>query len=106
MRLPPLALAAAAALAAAGCSTSPCQDLGEKLCACTGLSSDTCKTQVEQQLNKLNPTQPTLDRCQALLDSCHEPANTTFCDWIKTQDGQVACGLAQPDPANLPTTAP
>ena len=32
-------------------STSPCQDLGQKLCGCSGLSSDSCKTQVEEQLS-------------------------------------------------------
>lgn len=102
-RVPSLALALAAGLAAAGCSTSPCQELGEKLCACTGLTSDTCTTQVETQLKSADPDQATLDRCQALLDRCQPPAGALFCEWLRTDTAQVACGLA-PDPATVGTT--
>ena len=94
-RTPLLALAAAAALAA-GCSTSPCQELGERLCSCTGQSKDTCKTQVEDQLKRLDPTQDTLDRCDALLGSCKEPEGAVFCEWLRTSSAKVACGVAPP----------
>ena len=93
-----LALAAAATLAAAGCSTSPCQELGERLCACTGLTGDTCKTQVEDQLKRLDPPQSTLDTCDALLSTCREPAGASFCEWLTTADGKAACGLTPPQP--------
>ena len=90
-----LALLAAAALAA-GCSTSPCQELGEKLCSCTGQSKDTCKTQVEEQLKKLDPSKDQLKVCDELLNSCHEPAGASFCEWLRTSDAKVACGVAPP----------
>jgi hypothetical protein len=91
-----LALVAAAALAAGGCSTSPCQDLGEKLCTCTGESKDTCKTQIEEQLKKLDPTKDQLDKCDQLLGSCHEPEGANFCEWLRTSGAKVACGVAPP----------
>ncbi len=95
-----LALALAAGLAAAGCSTSPCQKLGEKLCSCTGLTSATCTTQVETQLKSDNPNQDELNRCQALLDACNPPAGADFCEWLRTDTGQSTCGL---DPSVLGT---
>lgn len=100
-----LALALAAGLAAAGCSTSPCQRLGEKLCNCTGLSSDTCTTQVDNQLKQVDTSQAVLDRCQLLLDRCNQPAGADFCEWIKTEPGQIACGLV-PDPSLVSTATP
>lgn len=102
----PVALAlAAAALCLAACSASPCQKLGEKLCACTGLSGDSCTSQVEEQLKRLDPPQSTLDECQVLLDRCNPPTGALFCEWLRTQDGQVACGLA-PEPQPVGTTTP
>src|SRR5512133_1022334 len=60
----PLALAlAAVALVSGGCSTSPCQRLGEKLCACTGLAGDVCTTQVEDQLKAVHSSLDTQDEC-------------------------------------------
>jgi len=106
MRRPlPLVLAAAAALAAAGCSTSPCQDLGERICHCTGLSSDSCKTQVEQELKRINETQANRDACTTLLDTCEAPPGAIFCEWLTTPPGKVGCGLATPDPGPVGTTA-
>ncbi len=96
------ALALAAALAGAGCSTSPCQSLGEKLCNCTGVASSTCTTQVENQLKSLNPNQSQRDECQTLLDRCKQPAGADFCEWLRTDTGQVACGLA-PEPVTTTT---
>src|SRR5512140_3289112 len=109
-----IALAAAAALAAAGCATSACQELGEKLCSCQpGMTQDTCKAQVQEQLNQLGVDtagfngmldrveagQPIRfeDRCRQRLDDCtaaQEAAHTTdFCEFLLTQDGKNACGL-------------
>ncbi len=94
----PLALAlAAAAVLGAGCSTSPCQELGEKVCNCSGLSSDACKTQVEGELKRIDPPQSTLDRCSALLGTCHEPIGAVFCEWLSTENGKISCGLAEPE---------
>jgi hypothetical protein len=98
-----LALVLAAGFAVAACSTSPCQELGQKLCSCTGLTSDVCKTQVEDQLKKLDPNQATLDHCQVLLDRCNQPAGADFCEWLRTDHAQVVCGLA-PEP--ISTTTP
>jgi hypothetical protein len=98
-----LALLAAAGLLAAGCSTSPCQRLGEKLCGCTGLTSASCTTQVENQLRSASPNQPELDECQKLLDRCNQPTGADFCEWLKTEPGQLACGLV-PDPELTGTT--
>ena len=99
----PLALAAAAALAAGGCSTSPCQRLGEKLCSCTGLASDVCTTQVEDQLKNVEINQDVISVCQKFLDACNAPPNTIFCEWINTDAGKEACGFA---PEVATTTVP
>jgi hypothetical protein len=96
------ALAALAVALAAGCSKSPCQELGEKLCVCTGLSTDACKTQVEEQLKKIDPSQAQLDRCDQLLGSCKEPAGAVFCEWLVTADAKVACGVAPNPDATAP----
>ncbi len=87
--------ALALALLAAACSSSPCQDLGEKLCACTGATKDTCKTQVEQQLKSVDLSD---DRCDQILAQCNDnkPANADFCEWLLTEDGKTMCGLAPP----------
>lgn len=102
----PLALALAAGLAAAGCSTSPCQRLGEKLCQCTGAASDTCTTEIENQLKSVDTSSQTiLDQCEKLLARCTQPTGADFCEWLRTDAGQVACGLA-PEPASATTTTP
>ncbi len=86
-------LVAALALALlAGCHTSSCQDLGEKLCACTGPTKDVCKTQVEDQLKAVDLPE---SRCDAILATCDQkPADANFCEWLLTEDGQKACGIA------------
>ena len=95
-----LALAAAAALTAAGCSTSPCQELGQRICSCSGLSGDSCKTQVESELKRINETQAMRDECSRLLDTCEAPPNAIFCEWFYTPAGKVGCGLADPVPVS------
>jgi hypothetical protein len=97
-----LVLTAAAALAAAGCSTSPCQTLGERICTCSGLSSDSCKTQVENELKRISETQADRDECSKLLDTCEAPQGALFCEWLSTPPGKVGCGFA--DPVDVGTT--
>ncbi len=111
-----LALVAAAALFAAGCGTSACQKLGEKICGCQpGMTTDTCKTQVQDQLNQLGVDtagfngmldhvaagEPVRfeDFCQQRLDACVPPANVDFCEWLLTADGEDACGLTPTTPS-------
>jgi hypothetical protein len=90
MRL--LATFALATLLAA-CSDSPCQELGEKLCACTGLSSDSCKTQVEDDLKRHEMSDAT---CDTYLGTCNAPEGADFCEWLLTEDGKRLCGIAIP----------
>lgn len=99
----PLALAAAAALVAGGCSTSPCQRLGEKFCACTGLIADQCTTQVQDELKGLDQSLDAEIECQKIFDACNPPPDAIFCEWLNTSDGQVACGLT---PEVVTTTTP
>jgi hypothetical protein len=82
---------AAALVALAACGTSACQELGQRICACQpGLSSSTCKTQIEQQLKSSNPGEST---CQHLLDTCNAPSGVDICEWMLTEAGKQACGL-------------
>ncbi len=113
---PLAALAAAAALSAAGCGTSACQKLGEQLCSCQpGMTKDTCTSQVQTQLNELGVDQPgftgMLDNlsagkpvtfeeyCQQRLDACVAPADANFCEWLLTPAGKDQCGLTPANPA-------
>lgn len=90
-------LAAALLLAAlAACGKSPCQELGERICACQpGLDSNTCKTQVESQLKSASPGS---SACEAFLETCNAPPDVNLCEWMLTKAGKEACGLAQPTP--------
>ena len=91
-----LALALAAGLA--GCST-PCQDLGHKLCSCrgSGTSRTTCENTVDDELSRLKPDQAAQDVCEAALKSCDAPSGVAFCTWLDGTDGKLACGLALPE---------
>jgi hypothetical protein len=93
--------ALALALLAAACSDSPCQDLGERLCSCTGLSEDSCTAQVEAELETAGMSDETCDR---FLGSCNAQSGVPLCEWLLTEDGKQACGLAQPDPTPPATT--
>ncbi len=88
--LAPLALAALLI----ACSDSPCQELGERLCSCSGLSSDSCRTQVENDLKRHGMSDST---CDAYLASCNNPPEAPdFCEWLLTEAGKKACGIASP----------
>ena len=94
MRLAALALA----LLAAACSDSPCQELGERLCSCTGLSNDSCTAQVEALRDRPGFSD---DVCEGYLGRCNAPAESglSLCEWLLTEQGKLDCGLAHPDPA-------
>jgi hypothetical protein len=115
-----LALAAAAALLGAACGKSACQELGEKLCGCQpNATTDSCKTQVQDQLNRLGVDQPGVngildnlqagqpanfnDFCQERLDDClatqEAEGATDFCEFLLTVKGKDACGLTPANPA-------
>jgi hypothetical protein len=96
----PLLAALALALAHAGCSTSPCQELGERICRCQpGTTHDGCRTQVERRVDGLDPDAALEDLCEARLATCQAPAGYELCEWLLTPDGKEACGLTAPDPA-------
>jgi hypothetical protein len=107
MRRPALLAAALAALAAA-CS-SPCRDLGNRLCGCVGAGTlrDTCERMIKNQLDAVNPSRSTEDTCDCLMGSCTSPAaDVNFCEWIQTDAGKQACGLAYPPTSPDRTAAP
>jgi hypothetical protein len=93
----PAALLAAAALALAACSDSPCQELGERLCACQpGTTRDSCETRVEDLIDRDDPGD---DFCETRLSTCNAPEGAVFCEWLLTEDGKDRCGL---DPLPAP----
>jgi hypothetical protein len=94
-----------AALALEACQTGPCQELGERVCACSGIGGSACTTQVQDQLKASPPDMAAEDRCVALLGTCNAPAGAQFCEWLVTEDGKVGCGLAA-DPGGVSTTSP
>lgn len=88
--------AALLALTLAGCSTNPCQELGERICRCQpGMSEDSCKTQVENQRESLDSSE---GYCEQRLDACAAPEGASFCEWLLTADGKDACGLSPANP--------
>lgn len=95
-----LLILAALALTLAACGDGPCQDLGERLCACEpGTTSDSCKRRVQDQLNDINPSSALEDYCQQRLDACNAPSGAEFCEWLLTEEGKDACGLTPANPA-------
>lgn len=94
----PLARLAVASLLALGCGEPPCQELGERLCGCTGLGASDCKAQVEEQLKSADPGD---SACDGYLQSCDSgapafPPGADFCEWLGTEKGKQACGIAAP----------
>lgn len=94
---------AALALLLAGCS-SPCKELGDRVCECipVGTSVDSCKREVDNMVKSVDPTKDQEQTCSDLLDSCSGAPGVEFCDWIQTETGKVACGLAYPSTATTP----
>lgn len=94
-----LAIAALAALAA-GC-TNPCRELGDRICRCTptGTTVDTCKQQVKNIVDSVDPTRDQDRICSDFLDTCNAPADVDFCVWLSTVEGKQQCGLAYTPPA-------
>jgi hypothetical protein len=99
------ALAVCAALLATGCGKSNCQLMEERLCSCTGATSDACTTQSENLINGINPGRAEQDQCGTLLSSCNPPSGVVLCEWILTANGKIACGLAI-EPTSATTTTP
>jgi hypothetical protein len=101
MRTRAVALAATlAALAASGCG-SPCQDLGDRICDCQpqGTSRDSCRSTVRSTLSSNNPNGDQESTCRHLLDTCVAPEGAAnICDFINSEAGKEACGMAFPTP--------
>ncbi len=101
-RTPALLLASlAVALAGPGCTT-PCEDLGRRICACqpAGSSRDACDRAVKQLVKDARTDEQQQDFCDQKLKTCPDPANDdTACDVMSTAAGKEACGLAYPVPA-------
>lgn len=93
-------LAAAALLALAGCNTTPCEQLGNRLCSCVGggTTRTSCETNVKNIVNALNPGKDVDNICQQKLGTCNAPANADFCEWTGTACGKASCGLSAEDP--------
>ena len=91
----------ALALGAVGCTT-PCQELGDRICNCLGEGQirNNCKTNVKARIKASNATTAEQDSCDALLATCPDPnGNVNTCAYINnTCPGRVGCGLALPAP--------
>jgi len=101
--LPPplLALGLALAIGIAGCS-SPCQDLGDRVCQCeaAGQVRNNCQTNVKARVRAAAPTSGEASYCSSILATCPDPGgDVNACAWmLNTCAGKVACGLALPLP--------
>ncbi len=104
MRTLAVAAIACAALAA-GCS-SPCQELGDRLCDCraSGVTKASCTDSVKAEIQRLRPGSSDNDLCSKFLDTCHSSAGIEFCDWIEGRCGKAACGMSQEDITTLQET--
>ena len=91
-----------ASLALQACGNS-CQDLGDRLCQCSGAgtSRDTCKTEIKNQLSAAGVESTDEAACSAALGSCSSPPNATFCEWVGTACGKASCGLSSEPPATV-----
>jgi hypothetical protein len=104
MRALALAAVACAALAA-GCS-SPCQELGDRLCDCRdpSVTKASCTDSVKAEVQRLNPGSSASDACNKALDECHAPRDVSFCDWLEGRCGKAACGMSQEEISDLRDT--
>jgi hypothetical protein len=91
------ALGMALALVATGCST-PCEDLGNRICGCEaeGQIRNNCQTNVKARVRASTITSTESDYCTTLLGTCPDPnGDVDTCAWmLNTCEGRVACGLA------------
>jgi hypothetical protein len=108
MRRPSSLLPALAALAlslgAAGCST-PCRDLGERICKCVpeGQTRTACNNDVKARVAESAPNADQQSYCSDLLGSCPDPdKDGEACNFMQTCPGKVACGMALPEPNPAP----
>jgi len=101
MRLLAALFLLASGLALSGCGSS-CQDLGDRLCQCSGSGStrDTCKTAVKNQLNAAGAGSAQEALCEAALKTCNVAPDVSFCEWINTGCGKASCGLSDESPAD------
>jgi hypothetical protein len=108
MRRPALAfLALALAATAAGCS-SPCRELGDRICNCTpeGQLRTACQNDVKNRVNAAKPSGQQEDFCSGTLDTCPDPGSVpNACDLLNTCQGKVNCGLAIEPPEGCPSDA-
>lgn len=98
MRRTALALALSLSAALTACS-SPCQDLGTRICKCLpeGVSRENCERAVEDQVDSGNPKPGGDDQdfCEEKLKTCPDPDDdAAMCDRLETEQGKQACGLA------------
>jgi hypothetical protein len=96
MRLPAVLALLTASLALQGCGVHSCQELGDRLCQCSGAGSarDACKTEVKNQLSAVGQTGDNYAACQAALVTCNAPDGAQFCEWTNTACGKASCGLS------------
>ena len=107
MRLLATLLLLASGVALAGCGNS-CQDLGERLCQCSGAGSsrDTCKAEIKNQLSSAGVDSTDEAACTTALHNCAAPLNATFCEWVGTACGKASCGLSNEAPADICSPPP
>jgi hypothetical protein len=91
-----------AALLAAGCSNE-CQDLGDRICKCSGVGTtrDNCQRQIQDELKRLNPSSAVQHLCGEKLSTCNAPSGADFCDWLVTSCGKASCGFSTDAPADV-----
>ncbi|MFT3913542.1 MAG: hypothetical protein QM704_05400 [Anaeromyxobacteraceae bacterium] len=89
-------------VAGAGACSTPCQELGYKLCECrgSGATKKSCENAVDDELSRAKPTSAQEDLCDAHLKTCKAPSGEAFCTWVSSEQGKIACGIALPDDAS------
>lgn len=97
-----LAFTLAAALLGAGCSNE-CQDLGDRLCKCSGSGTTrtSCEQQIKDEISRLDPSKAVQDLCGAKLATCNAPSGASFCEWLQTSCGKASCGFSIEAPADV-----
>ncbi len=81
-----------------GCD-EPCEDLAKRICAClpAGGARDACDREVKTEILAAHTSRQQDDECRSLLGVCPNPdRDPGACDFMKTEAGKVACGLAYP----------